>query len=680
MKTIGREIMWNLPQMAAVIMYSLFVVVIIIFAWGLYERIGAYRRGRTEREDRLDNLWDRTWDALKIGLGQQKVLERKIGGLMHLAIFSAFIVLFIATCLVAVEYDFGIQILDGNFYIVFKLFANTFGLLLLAGIFIALLRRVLFRPKGLTADGDDLLQLLLIGAIGVTGFLIEAVRIAATRPAAAPVSYVSNAVAPLFKSAPVPDLLSLHQELWWTHLLLAFGFLATIPFSKMFHLGAGVANIFLRTSRPKGALQPVPNIGEEETPGVVDVEDFSWKQLLSSDACTKCGRCQDECPAFAAEMPLSPRDVVLKTREQMSRDLSVRLVPSAATIDKKTGKPVVPAFNYDVLFPDEIWACTTCRACMQACPVLIEHIDMIVDVRRGYVAGGKIPDTARIALRKMGDTGNPWGLPQGDRTRWADGLAVPFAADRKEFEYLYWVGCAGAYDPRNQKVTRTIISLLNRAGVNYATLGLEEMCCGESARRLGEEGLFQLGMVETVKEVFATYNVRKVITQCPHCFNTFRNEYPQFGVNVEVIHHSVLLRDLIAQGKIVPSRPINRLVAFHDSCYLGRHNDIYDAPREALQAVPGITVNEPRKSREEGFCCGAGGGGMWLEIPGKRINHIRFDQLMRTGANATGSACPYCLTMFDDAVKFHNLEDSVQARDIAEIIAESLSPARPDIQ
>jgi Fe-S oxidoreductase/nitrate reductase gamma subunit len=672
LKTVGREIMWNLPPLAAVVMYSLLGVVILIFAWGLSERVGAYRRGREEREDRLDNLWERAEDALKIGFGQQKVLERKISGLMHLAVYSAFIVLFLATCLVAVEYDFGIPVLDGNFYLGFKLFVDTFGLLLLAGIFVALVRRYLFRPKGLTTDGDDLLQLLLIGAIVVTGFLVEAVRIAATHPAAAPVSFVSNAISSLFAGDSLVSLLSLHRGLWWTHLLLAFGFLATIPFSKMFHLGAGVVNIFLRSSRPKGALQPVPNIEEEERPGVVNVEDFSWKQLLSSDACTKCGRCQDECPAFAAEMPLSPRDVVLKTKDQMSRDQFFRLVPSAASIDKKTGKPVVPAFTSEVLFPDEIWACTTCRACMETCPVLIEHIDMIVDVRRGYVANAKIPESARTVLRKMGDTGNPWGLPQDDRIQWARGLSVPFASDKKEFEYLYWVGCAGAYDPRNQKVTRAIVSLLNRAGVDYATLGLEEMCCGESARRLGEEGLFTLGMVEVVKEVFASYRVKKVITQCPHCFNTFRNEYPQFGVDVEVIHHSVLLRNLIEEGKITPAKPINRLVAFHDSCYLGRHNDIYDAPREALQSIPGITVNEPEKSRERGFCCGAGGGGMWLELPGKRINHIRFDQLMRTGANATGSSCPYCLTMFDDAIKFHNLDDSVQAKDIAELVAESL--------
>jgi Fe-S oxidoreductase/nitrate reductase gamma subunit len=672
MKTIGREILWNLPSPAATIMYALFGAVVLVFAWGVFQRVGAYRRGRAEREDRLDDVWGRTVDALRIGLGQQKVVERKAGGWMHLAIYSAFIVLFIATCLVALEFDLGVRILDGEFYIVFKLFTDTFGLVLLAGIFVALVRRHLFRPEGLTRDGDDVLQLLLIAAIGVTGFLVEAVRLAATRPAAASASYVGNAIAPFFAGAPMEELLAGHRALWWTHLLLAFGFLATIPMSKMLHLGAGPLNIFLRTSRPKGALQPIPGIEDEEKIGVTDVEDFSWKQLLSSDACTKCGRCQDECPAYAAEMPLSPRDVVLKTRDQMSRDIYRSLVPSAAAMDSKTGKPVVPAFTFEVLFPDEIWACTTCRACMQACPVLIEHIDMIVDVRRGYVAASRIPDAARTSLKKMGDTGNPWGLPQDDRIQWAAGLDVPVAAVKKQFEYLYWPGCAGAYDPRNQKVTRTVASLLSRAGVDYAVLGLEETCCGAFARPMGEEGLFQLGMVETVKEIFASYGVKKVITQCPHCFNSFRKEYPQFGVNVEPVHHTVLLRDLIAEGRLSPAKPVNRLVAFHDSCYLGRHNDLYDAPREALASVPGITINEMAKNRERGFCCGAGGGGMWLELPGKRINHLRFDQAMRTGANAVGSACPYCLIMFDDAAKFHNLDESVQTRDIAEIIAESL--------
>jgi len=672
-KTIGREIMWNLPPPAATILYALFGVVAFILVWGVWQRVEAYRRGRAERENRFDDLRGRLRDTLRLAFGQERVLARKFGGLVHLCIYSAFIVLFLATCLVAVEYDLGVVILEGNFYILFKLFAETFGLVLLAGIAGALVRRYVFRPEGLTRDPDDALQLLLIGAIGVTGFLIESARIAATRPAVAPVSYVSNALAPvLFSGMSFQEILSVHRTLWWTHLLMAFGWIAAVPFSKMIHLGTGTASIFLRSSRPKGALQPVPDIEEEEKPGVAAVSDFSWKQLLSADACTKCGRCQDECPAWAAEMPLSPREVVLKTREQLTRDVRFSLVPSEETLDKATGKRIEPDFAREVLAPEEIWSCTTCRACMQACPVRIEHIDMIVDVRRGYVAASKVPDSVRTALRKMGDTGNPWGLPQDDRVAWMEGLDVPLASEKKEFEYLYWVGCAGAYDPRNQKVTRAIVSLLNRAGVSYATLGLEEMCCGESARRMGEEGLFQLGMVQMVKELFETRKVRKVITQCPHCFNTFRNEYPQFGVDVEVVHHSVLVRDLIAQGKLVPRKPNNLALAFHDSCYLGRHNDVFDAPREAIGAVPGIAVNEMEKSREEGFCCGAGGGGMWMELPGKRINHLRFAQAMRTGANAVGSACPYCLMMFDDAIKFNNLEDSVQAKDVAEIVAESL--------
>ncbi len=672
MKTVGREIMWNIPPPSATVMYALFAVVVFIFAWAAWQRITAYGRGRAEPEDRLGGLWARTLDALRIGIGQQKVLERTVGGLMHLALYSAFIVLFIATCLVALEYDLGVRILDGNFYIVFKLFVDTFGLLLLAGTATALVRRYVFRPKGLTRDGDDLLQLLAIGAIGATGFLIEAVRLAATHPAAAPASYVANAIAPYFAGTSLPDLLALHRGLWWTHLLLAFSFLAAVALDKMIHLFTGPVSIFLRTSRPKGALQPIPGIEDEERIGVAGVADFTWKQLLSSDACTKCGRCQDECPAYAAEKPHSPRDVVLKTRDRMTRDIYAGLVPSADVPDRKTGKSVVSPFTFEVLFPDEIWSCTTCRACMQACPVLIEHIDMIVGVRRGYVADSRIPDQARTALRKMGDTGNPWGLPQADRAQWTTGLSVPLASEKKTFEYLYWPGCAGAYDPRNQKVTRTIASLLSRAGVDYAVLGLEETCCGAFARGMGEEGLFQLGMIEAVKEIFASYDVKKVITQCPHCFNSFRNEYPQFGVNVEAVHHSVLLRDLIDRGKLVPSRLINRLVAFHDSCYLGRHNDIYEAPRRVLGAVRGLTVNEMPKNRERGFCCGGGGGGMWLETPGKRINHLRFDQAMRTGANAIGSACPYCLIMFDDAAKFYNVDESVQTKDIAEIVAESL--------
>jgi Fe-S oxidoreductase len=672
MKIYGREIFWNLPPVAPFLTYAIFGVVLLISAYSIYKRVLAYKRGRKEHEDRMDDVWRRAIDTLKIGVFQKKVLERRIGGYMHVAIYSGFIALFICTCIVAVQYDLGIKLLEGNFYLVFKVFADTFGLVFLLGLLVAFVRRYIFRPKGLTLDGDDLIQLVLLLTITVTGFLIETVRLAVQHPAAAWASYASNAFVPFFDRNSFPVLLALHRRIWWIHMALAFGFLASVSYSKMLHMFSGPVNIFLRTSRPNGALQPIPKIEEEEKIGVADVWDLSWKELFSSDACTKCGRCQDECPAFAADKPLSPRDVVLKTRREMSRDLYWRLAPSAAAVDRHTEERTAPPFTFGVLFPDEIWSCTTCRACMQACPVLIEHIDMIVDVRRGYVANAKIPDMARTVLQKMGNTGNPWGLPGDDRTRWTAGVDVRLAADKKDFEYLYWPGCAGAYDPRNQKVTRTLAALLNRAGVNYAILGREESCCGAFARVMGEEGLFALGMVERIRDVFAKYGVKKIITQCPHCFNTFKNEYPQFGVNVEVVHHTVFLKELVDAGKLVPRKPLNRAVAFHDSCYLGRHNDIYDAPRKLLKAIPGIAIDEMKQSRERGFCCGAGGGGMWLELPGKRINHLRFDQAMKTGANAIGSACPYCLSMFDDAAKFHNLEQEIMTQDLAEMIAESL--------
>ncbi|RMG61166.1 MAG: (Fe-S)-binding protein, partial [Deltaproteobacteria bacterium] len=371
---------------------------------------------------------------------------------------------------------------------------------------------------------------------------------------------------------------------------------------------------------------------------------------------------------------LSPREIVLKTKAAMTEGIYTSLVPSAKAVDKKTGKPVTKPYVGEVISTEELWACTTCRACMEVCPVAIEHIDMIVDMRRGLVFESKVPDSARTALMKMMNTGNPWGLPQDDRIEWMKGLDVPVAAEKKKFEYLYWVGCAGAYDMRNQKVTKAIISILNRAGVDYAVLGLEEMCCGESARRLGEEGLFQLGMIEMNRETFANYEVKKVITQCPHCFNTFKNEYPQFGVEFEeVIHHSVFISSLIREGKIKPEKVINGIYSFHDSCYLGRHNDIYDEPRSVLESIPGLTLNEMEKRRNNSFCCGAGGGLMWMEEEGERINQNRLGQAVETGAGGLISACPYCLIMFDDAAKAKSIEEEFATKDIAEIVAESLS-------
>jgi Fe-S oxidoreductase/nitrate reductase gamma subunit len=678
MEIVGREIMWNLPPITGTIMYVLFGIVLLIMGFGFYRRYRVYRSGRNEFEDRFDDPERRLMFVFREGILQKKTIAWPFGGTMHLMIYSGFIALFIATCLVALQYDFGFQILHGSFFAFFEIFSDTFGLVLIAGIIIAAFRRYLLHLPGLTRDGDDLLQILLILVIAITGYLVEGLRIAATLPAAAKFSYGGNAVASMFKGAGYEQLLSAHRILWWVHLILAFGWIASLPFSKTLHMIAAPLNMFFKTSRPKGALQPIPNIEDQEKIGALVATDLSWKSLLSSDACTKCGRCQDVCPAYSTEKSLSPREIVLKTKRNMTNALYTSLVPAKNPIDKHTGKPVFSALvgsenTLETITPQELWECTTCRACVHECPVSIEHIDMIMDMRRGLVFESKIPESARFTLSKLMNTGNPWGLPQDDRSAWMRGLDIPVASEKKKFEYLLWVGCFGAYDMRNQKVTHAIIDILNRSGIDYAVLGQEEMCCGDPARRLGEEGLFQFGMVENNREVFKKYEVKKIITQCPHCFNTFKNEYAQFGIEFEkVIHHTEYIDALLKEGTIKPKKIVNTLFAFHDSCYLGRHNDIYDEPRNAVARVPGITVHEMEKTGEKGFCCGGGGGGMWFEEEGTRININRLEQAIETGSNGICTSCPYCLTMFDDGIKVKDMEESFVAMDVAEIVSRSL--------
>jgi Fe-S oxidoreductase/nitrate reductase gamma subunit len=648
----GREILWGVPRWAEAAMYALFAIVLAVAGRELLRRFRRWRSGRDEREDRLDGLPRRIASLLKLGFLQSRVVERFPAGLFHAWIFSGFLVLTVATTLVAVHHDLGIRILDGRFYLAFKLFADGFGLLLLAGCAGTLAKRLASPSPGWPSGAREAAPAALLLLVGLTGFLVETLRIAATRPSAAWASFASDAASRAFSGAGLAALVSAHAAAWWVHLFLAFLFLATVPYGKLFHVLAGPASIFLRSSRPSGALQDDPGIEEEERPGVLAVTDFSWKQLLSADACTRCGRCHEECPARAAGMPLSPRDVVLGTAAASAAGLSG------------------DGFSREVLTAEAIWSCTTCGACVRACPVSIEQLDMIVDVRRGFVSEGKIPDGARLALRKIGDSGNPWGLPQADRASWSEGLDVPLASEKGSFEWLYWVGCASSYDLRSRKVARAIAALLSRAGVDFAILGPEESCCGEAARRLGEEGLFRLGTVELVKETFERYGVRKVVTGCPHCFNAFRNEYPRLGVEVEAVHHTGFLSSLLRSGRLLPGRPHPVSVALHDACYLGRHNGIYDAPREILAAVPGTRILEPSRTRERAFCCGGGGGGMWMELGPARINRLRFDQLKETGAGSIGTSCPWCLAMLEDAGRSRD-DSALPVRDVAEALLEA---------
>ncbi|HTU01832.1 MAG TPA: (Fe-S)-binding protein, partial [Candidatus Sulfotelmatobacter sp.] len=435
-------------------------------------------------------------------------------------------------------------------------------------------------------------------------------------------------------------------------------FIALAPFTLIRHIVVAPVNIALRRPGPSGVLQPAA-LEEAEHFGVSTIQGFGGKDLLDLAACTECGRCQDACPAWATGKPLTPKGVVLDLRDHLL----------AAAAGRTDGQIVAGG----VVSEEAIWACTTCGGCHQACPVVIEPIPKIVEMRRFLVMEqARFPVPMQAALRGLENRGHPYQGAVPGRLEWARGLDVPVMAEQGSAEYLYWVGCAGAFDERNQKVARALATLLKAAGVDFAVLGEEERCNGEFARRIGHEFLFQMQAQANI-ETLARYNVRKIITACPHCFNTLRNEYGQFGGHYEVAHHTELLATLLAAGRLRPAGRWRARVAYHDSCYLGRHNNIFEPPRSILAAVPGVTPMEMERRRESGFCCGAGGGLMWAEERiGKRINIERTEEALRVAPDVVGTACPFCLSMFEDGIRAKDAVERLQAQDISEILVRAL--------
>jgi Fe-S oxidoreductase/nitrate reductase gamma subunit len=666
MKTVGREILWNLPHQAPVVLYSLLGVLLLLIAWGILSRIRFYRRGRPEGENRLDRLWERTRDLLRIGVRQRRVLGKKPGGPIHLAIHASFIALFSVTCIVAVEHDLGVKLLDGDFYIAFKLFGETFGMILVGGVVAALVRRCIFRPAALRREGSDLAPLLLMGAVALTGFLVEALRIAATRPAAAPYSYAADTVARLFAGVAIPDLLSLHRGFWWGHLLLAFGFLASVPYGKMLHGIAGPANIFLRSYRPTGALQPIPDFDARETIGAGAIGEFSWKQLLDLDACARCGRCEEGCPAHATGKTLSP--------QKMIRDL--RAEPGAGTANRLGGgadereEPMIEGIGVRTA---DVWACTTCGHCVTSCPMMVEHLEKIVDMRRHLVLGkSDFPPELEQMFRKLEVFSDPWGFGPARRMEWAAGLDLEEVGRKGSVDLVYWVGCAGAYDERYRNVAVSLARILKESGIRFGILGSREFCCGDFARRTGNEYLFRL-LARKNMTVLEEYGVTKIVTPCPHCYNSLRNEYPAFGGRFEVIHHSELILDLMESGGIRVRNALEKTVSYHDPCYLGRYNGIFDPPRRILSKIPGLRLAEAGRSRENSFCCGAGGGYLWLPEQGSRINEKRSSEFVDLKPDIVATACPHCMYMFEDGMVAAGGAGKVpESLDLAEIVLRSM--------
>jgi Fe-S oxidoreductase len=628
---------------------------------------------------RLGRPIDRTRDIpARVGregtvvLGQRKLFQRLVPGLMHAFIFWGFVVLL--TTIVeaagqAVDPSFAIPWIGHAGWL--GLLQDVFAGLVLVGVVAAFAIRKLQRPERFVGSHMEEADLILVWILGIilTLLALDAVRIArGVAEAPAVWTPIANVLSRAFEPMG-PDVLRVFEAVFvWAHIVLILGFLVYIPYSKHLHIVTAAINVFFANTRPRGYLTPLRiDLDALETEdvsfGARTVSDLTWKSLLDLTACTECGRCQSVCPAWNTGKPLSPKLLVMNLRDQVFAE-----GPSLLADPSAEATPLVP----DVVDDEVVWSCTTCGACMHECPVDIEHIDTIVDLRRNLVmAESRFPTEAGTLLRNLESANNPWGLPQSTRADWADGLGVRVIdEEEKAPEYLYWVGCAGSFDDRAKAISRAVVEVLERAGVSFAILGPRELCSGDPARRIGNEYLFQTLAEQNV----ATLNgagVTKVVANCPHCFNTLRNEYPDYGGSFEVIHHSELIARLVEDGRLRPDGRVDATLAYHDPCYLGRHNGVYDEPRHALESIPGLATVEMPRHHERGFCCGAGGARMWMEERiGKRINEERIDEAASTGANAVGVACPYCLVMLDDGARARG--DELEILDIAQVVTRSL--------
>ena len=670
----GRAEFWNIGYpMLGMLTYLIILVAAGSLTWGISRRYRIWRLGRSMPD--LGPWIPRIKRSLKLAgldvFGHRRFLKGELyAGLMHFFLFWGALFLLIATSLGAMEmnwHNYIAGIVGFEFPTAYVREQTSFlwdifgGLFASIGLGMAVYRRYVIRPPRLNTFIDDGLLLFIIGALLITGFVVEGLRIHADPPGTPwmePVGYtfglIFSGIGMTTYGAEVT-----HFILYWVHVFFvgaAFVYSA-VRFTKLAHMIFGPANAILRSDRPLGALRRMPGLSEEEMAsgeitrfGAKEITDFTWKQLLDFDACTNCGRCQDQCPAHNSGKVLSPRKLIQDLRAYQTLRAPVLL----ATPEGEEPPPP----DLDMLgFVDRnaVWSCTTCRACMEACPVFIEHIDSIVDMRRYMVLEeSDVQETAMNALQSMEQRGHPWRGTAFTRSDWYQGTEVKVlgesAPEDPKVEVLLWVGCTPALEERSQGMAKAAVSVLKRAGINFGILGTEETCTGDPARRMGNEYLYMVLAQQNI-ETFKKYGVEKIVTICPHCFNTIKNEYPQFGGEFEVMHLTEFVNELIQKGTIKPLQTVPTTATYHDSCYLGRHNGIYDAPRDIVGAIPGVEVTEMAPHhRERGFCCGAGGGRMWMEEPGTRVNHIRTDHFLQTEAETVVVSCPFCLQMFVEGV------------------------------
>lgn len=658
-----REIMWNVSGVW--LFYALFVAALGVFAWDARRRIDFWRRGKRD-DERLSDLPKRA--ALLLGelFAQRKVRQKPFPGLIHAGLFYSFLVLVVTTTVVALDHDLGLSLFRGYLYVALSVGAEIAGLFLLLGLGVALWRRHVRRPAALGTRPADSWAFVLLAAIIVTGYAVEALRIAVAGDPWQKLSFVGFALSPAFAGLTRTTGSDLHAWAWWIHALLVFGWIATIPSTKYAHLLTLPANAFFSKRKPAGelsrvdldALMEADDFDEESFRiGLGSTKDLTWKQRLDGDACVECGRCDEACPALAAGQPLSPKKLIVNLR-----DLAHDADGGGA---KEDAEEEIVGRAFDEEF---VWLCLTCMACVRACPAFIPHVDTFVEIRRNEVGmkGRADADVSRT-IRSMEVQGNPFGS-QMARGAWVQSLGVRVLEEGQACDVLYWVGCLTTFDEQKRQIAENLIALLRRSGVDFALLGKAEVCCGDPARSCGAENVFQSTAKKQV-DALSRRTFNKILVNCPHCYNTLKNEYPQFGGCYEVVHHSEYLRDLLRSGTLQAEGATGATTVYHDPCYLGRYQGIFDAPRDVIRTAAGASLTEMEKAREDSFCCGAGGGHFWMETKaGQRINTLRIQQARQAKADTVVTACPYCFHMLNDATKTMNLEKEIRVVDLVNCV------------
>ncbi|MBD0407170.1 4Fe-4S dicluster domain-containing protein [Bacillus sp. 1021] len=678
-------LMVNALLFLAVTAYAVYLFIYLIRTRIAYIKLGQREEFDKRLKERLQMIWVNVF-------GQKKLLKDKKSGIIHVLFFYGFILVQFG----AIDFILKGLLPDrhlpfGPLYPAFTFFQEIVTFLILIAVVWAFYRRYIEKLVRLKRGFKAGLVLLFIGGLMVTVLLGNAMNLLWHDHSLSWTEPIASSIAFVLGGLSAPAAAAVFYVSWWLHLLFLLSFLVYVPQSKHAHLIAGPANVFLSRLDSKGKLEKIDFTDEtKESYGVGKIEDFRRSQLVDLYACVECGRCTNMCPASGTGKMLSPMDLILKLRDHLTEKGAAVTskspwVPAPVFQHTKANQLAAAAIDYnpsligEVITEEEIWACTTCRNCEDQCPVMNEHVDKIIDLRRYLVlTEGKMDSDAQRAMTSIERQGNPWGLNRKERENWREqtDTEIPTVKEmkkqEKEFDYLFWVGSMGSYDNRSQKIAVSFAKLLNEAGVSFAILGNKEKNSGDTPRRLGNEFLFQELAEHNIGE-FEKHGIKKIVTIDPHAYNMFKNEYPDFGFQAEVYHHTELLAELVSQGKLKPLHPVNETITFHDSCYLGRYNEVYEPPRAILKAIPGVQLKEMERSRENGMCCGAGGGLMWMEEEtGVRINTARTEQALSVSPTVISSGCPYCLTMLGDGTKAKEAEDAIGTYDVSELLAMSV--------